>query len=43
VLFDEESETWLVHGTLPKNTIGGVPYILIQKSDGKVLAVWHTK
>lgn len=43
VSFDELNEVWLVQGSLPKNKFGGVPYILIQKSDGKVLAVWHDK
>lgn len=43
VSFDEKSQVWLVQGTLSKNHDGGVPHILIQKSDGKVLAVWHDK
>ncbi len=43
VLFDSKNDIWLVKGTLPVNMFGGVPYILIQKSDGKVLAVWHDK
>lgn len=43
VFFDESSETWLVKGSLPKDRIGGVPYILIEKLDGKVLAIWHSK
>lgn len=43
VSYDEESQVWLVQGTLKKNHDGGVPCILIQKSDGKVLAVWHGK
>lgn len=43
VSFDELNEVWLVQGSLPENKFGGVPYILIQKSDGKVLAVWHDK
>lgn len=43
VLFDSNSGVWLVTGSLPKNMDGGVPYILIQQSDGKVLAVWHDK
>ena len=43
VSFDDKNQVWLVQGTLPKNWLGGVPYILIKKSDGKVLAVWHTK
>lgn len=43
VFYDEENEVWLVTGTSPKSTFGGVPYILIEKADGKVLAVWHDK
>lgn len=43
VAFDEESQVWLVQGSLPINHHGGVPHILIRKSDGKVLAVWHDK
>ena len=43
VSFDEASEIWLVMGTLPKYTVGGVPGILIQKNDGKVIGVWHWK
>lgn len=43
VSFDEESQVWLVQGSLPKNYCGGVAHILIRKSDGKVLAVWHDK
>jgi len=41
--YDEEFKVWIVSGTLGKNFIGGVPNVIIQKSDGKVLAVWHTK
>ena len=43
VLYDAENEVWLVKGVLPKSQIGGVPYLLIQKEDGKVLAIWHDK
>lgn len=41
--FDSNNEIWLVSGSLPKNRLGGVPHILLRKSDGKVLAVWHEK
>ncbi len=34
---------WIVEGTLPRNYQGGVPYILIQKKDGKILKVMHGK
>lgn len=43
VSYDEESETWLVTGSLPRYIVGGVPHIIIQENDGKVLAVWHDK
>lgn len=43
VSFDEKSQVWLVEGNLPRNYDGGVPHILMQKSDGKVLAIWHDK
>lgn len=43
VSFDEKSQVWLVEGSLPENYDGGVPHVLIRKSDGKVLAVWHDK
>lgn len=52
VYFDSETQTWLVEGVLSSNwlkrltfgmnLIGGTPAILIQKEDGKVLALWHT-
>lgn len=41
VRFDEEMEVWLVSGTV--FFMDGGPHILIQKSDGKVLAVWYEK
>jgi hypothetical protein len=41
VFFDEKNDIWLVKGFLPKGWKGGVAYILIQKSDGKILAIWH--
>ena len=35
---------WFVEGSLPTNfTLGGVPYIEIQKTDGKILKVMHGK
>lgn len=43
VKFDEKNQVWIVEGQLPQNYDGGIPYIIIQKSDGKILAVWHTK
>lgn len=41
VSFDEEKHVWLVRGSYL--LIPGGPHILIQKKDGKVLAVWHDK
>lgn len=38
-----ENEIWLVKGTLPKGTLGGVAIIKIQKKDGKILMVAHEK
>lgn len=43
VTFDEENQVWIVEGQLPENRDGGVPYVIIQKNDGKILSVWHTK
>ena len=43
VFFDEIHGIWMIQGSLTENWIGGVPYIIIQKSDGKILAVWHEK
>lgn len=41
VFFDEKNQVWLVLGTV--FFMEGGPHILIQKSDGKILAVWHDK
>ena len=39
-----EKGVWIVEGSLPAQfTMGGVPYIEIQKSDGKILKVVHGK
>jgi|GEM_PF-818592 len=43
IAFDEKNQVWLIQGTLPDNMEGGVAHIIIQKSDGKVIAVWHDK
>ena len=32
---------WIVEGSLPKQMLGGVPYIEIQKKDGKILGMIH--
>ena len=38
-----ENGVWIIEGTLPRNSKGGVPYIEIQKTDGKILKVMHGK
>jgi NTF2 fold immunity protein len=38
-----ENGVWIVEGTLPKDTMGGVPIIEISKKDGKILRVSHGK
>lgn len=38
-----KANTWIVEGNLPLNSEGGVPYIEIQKEDGKILKVMHEK
>jgi hypothetical protein len=43
ISYDAESGVWLASGSLPPGAVGGVPYILLRESDGKVLAVWHDK
>lgn len=47
VAFDSESQTWYVSSAQSQRFLflpyGGWANIIIQKEDGKVLAVWHTK
>jgi hypothetical protein len=38
-----ENGIWTVEGSLPKNSLGGVALIKIQKTDGKILLVIHGK
>jgi len=38
-----ENGIWFIMGTLLPNSKGGVPYIEIQKKDGKILKVMHGK
>ena len=38
-----ENGVWIIEGTLPSASKGGVPYIEIQKIDGKILKVSHGK
>lgn len=40
----KDSTIWIVGGTLHgERTLGGVPYIKMQKKDGKILIVEHSK
>lgn len=39
----KDGKVWIVEGTLNSNGFGGVPYIEIQKSDGRILKVIHGK
>ena len=44
-MHDAQNDCWLIYGQLPSTTppiAGGVPYMIL-KSDGTVLAVWHTQ
>ena len=34
---------WIVAGSMPRNMLGGVPYIEILKKDGRVLGIGHGK
>ncbi len=43
VYFDKRNEVWLVRGTLPELMMGGTANILIEKNNGKILAVWHDR
>ena len=43
VFYDETSKVWLIRGTLPSDTVGGVANILVDNDTGKVLAIWHDK
>lgn len=54
VSYDKENGLWMVQGKILLDfstdekellipAFGGVPNIIIQESDGKVLAVWHDK
>lgn len=43
VKYDAENEAWLVEGTLPNGNLGGVPHVIIEKTEGKILALWHDR
>ncbi|MES2389098.1 MAG: YbbC/YhhH family protein [Bacteroidota bacterium] len=38
-----EGKVWRVEGTLPAGMMGGVPFIVIQKSDCRMLKMGHGK
>ena len=38
-----DNSIWVVQGTLKPGKLGGVPYAEIQKIDGKILRISHTK
>ena len=37
------NEVWIVEGTLPAESLGGVPIAEISKKDGKILRISHGK
>jgi hypothetical protein len=39
----EYKKYWTVAGSLPDGYFGGTAHIVIRKSDGKVMLVWHEK
>jgi len=41
--YKAKEKCWYVSGTLPENTLGGVPEIKINKMDGKILYINHGK
>lgn len=47
VFIDDSNDAWLVTGSLHTGLFsskkGGTAHIIIKKSDGKVLAIWHEK
>jgi len=38
-----ENDIWIIEGHLNRDLLGGVAYMEIQKSDGRILKVIHTK
>jgi hypothetical protein len=39
----EYKKYWTVEGSLSDGYLGGTAHIVIRKSDGKVMIVWHEK
>jgi len=42
-VYNAKEQCWYVSGTLPENTLGGVPEIKINKMDGQILYISHGK
>lgn len=43
VFYDEETNVWLIMGSLRRGWDGGTACVLIQADTGDVLAIWHGK
>ena len=41
VFFDKKNDVWLVKGTVVPFIFGRTPFVIMQKSDGKVLAIGY--
>ena len=41
--FDDSRRVWVIVGSLPEGYVGGVPEIVIRKSDGKIIKIYHGK
>ncbi|MDR0766852.1 MAG: YbbC/YhhH family protein [Methanosarcinales archaeon] len=41
VRYNESKKAWVVTGTLPYGWVGGVPVIVIRKSDGMIMQLSH--
>jgi hypothetical protein len=37
----KDNDTWLVQGTLPPGSIGGVGYVEIARKEGRILKIYH--
>ena len=42
-LVTQTNGIWLIRGTLPAGSLGGVPYAWIAKTNGAILKIWHDK
>jgi hypothetical protein len=41
VTYHDSDKTWHIIGSLPRNSVGGVPEIIIRKTDAKVMFIHH--